>query len=174
MVAGVNLDRAWTDLGTGFGNPLRRWSRDVLATVVDEAHRLGIETIVIAGDLFDRSTVLPDTVDYAAKVLGGFRGSVLIAPGRSDWIGGVSPYAYQDWAGNTTSGMPLSFGPARRRRWSGEVVGPPRPIWRNRGSMTDLGRDRWFARASAGSMVAERASATTSGSSRRASRRSTG
>jgi hypothetical protein len=80
---------------------LRGWSRDILARVIDEAHRRNIETLVIAGDLLDRATTLPATVDYAAKVLGTFRGHVLIAPGRSDWIGGGGPYGFHPWAANT-------------------------------------------------------------------------
>lgn len=101
IFAGVHLDRAWPHLGTQFGAALRGWSRDVLAHAVDEAHRRNVGTLVIAGDLLDRSTTVPATVDYAAKVLGAFRGNVLIAPGRSDWIGGTSPYDFQDWAANT-------------------------------------------------------------------------
>jgi hypothetical protein len=101
IVAGVHLDRAWAHLGIRFGAVLREWSREALARVIDEAHRQSIETLVIAGDLLDRSTALPATVDYAAKVLASFRGTVLIAPGRSDWVGGFGPYDLQEWAANT-------------------------------------------------------------------------
>ncbi|GAA0406577.1 hypothetical protein GCM10009541_57120 [Micromonospora gifhornensis] len=101
IVAGVHLDRAWSQLGGPYGVTLRQWSREVLARVVDEAHRRNVGTLVIAGDLLDRATAVPATVDYAAKVLGAFRGDILIAPGRSDWIGGPGPYGFQDWSPNT-------------------------------------------------------------------------
>ncbi|MET8838061.1 hypothetical protein ABZV78_29700 [Micromonospora sp. NPDC004540] len=101
IVAGVHLDRAWSQLGGPFGVALRQWSRDVLARVVDEAHRRNVGALVIAGDLLDRATAVPATADYAAKVLGTFRGNVLITPGRSDWIGGAGPYGFQDWPTNT-------------------------------------------------------------------------
>ena len=39
----------------------------------------------------DRSTVLPETVEYAAAVLGSFPGHVLVAPGPTDWIGDGGP-----------------------------------------------------------------------------------
>src|SRR3954470_24870535 len=85
VVAGVHLDRAWPELGNTFGNALRLWSREVLARLVDEARRRDAEAIVIAGNLMDRSTVLPETVEYAATVLGSFPGRVLVAPGSTDW-----------------------------------------------------------------------------------------
>src|SRR4051812_47701045 len=101
IFAGIHLDRAWTELGTHVGAELRRGARDILAHVIDEAHERNVETLVIAGGLLDRSTALPATVDYAAKVLGTFRGNVLIAPGPSDWIAGDGPYSYHDWPANT-------------------------------------------------------------------------
>jgi hypothetical protein len=101
IVAGVHLDNAWTDLGAQFGTALRDWSRDVLAQVVAEANRRDVGTLLIAGDLFDRSFALPATVDIAAQLLATFRGNVLIAPGRTDWIDATSLYSTHKWAPNT-------------------------------------------------------------------------
>jgi hypothetical protein len=101
LVAGVHLDNAWIDLGAQFGVALRDWSRDVLAHVVAEANRRDVEALLIAGDLFDRSFVLPATVDMAAQLFATFRGNVLIAPGRTDWIDATSLYTTHTWAPNT-------------------------------------------------------------------------
>jgi hypothetical protein len=109
MIAGVNLDKAWTDLGPGLGAALRDWSRQVLALTVDEAGRRGAELLVVLGGLVDRSAALPDTVDYAAQVLGSFSGQVLVVPGPADWTDGNGLYALQAWAPNTTVLNSASF-----------------------------------------------------------------
>lgn len=101
IVAGVHLDNAWTDLGAQFGTVLRDWSRDVLAHVVAEANRRDVGTLLIVGDLYNRSFALPATIDIAAQLLSTFRGNVLIAPGRSDWIDATSLYSTHKWAPNT-------------------------------------------------------------------------
>jgi hypothetical protein len=110
VVAGVHLDRAWSQLGTQFGHELRRWSRDTLAHLVGMAGNRGVTSLILAGDLLDRETIVPDTIDYAGKVLGAFPGSALIVPGRSDWIGGAGPYELDLWQSNTTIWRAAEFG----------------------------------------------------------------
>jgi hypothetical protein len=73
-----------------------------LAVVVEEANQRNAGTLLIAGDLFDRSYALPKTIDYASQVLGTFDGYVLIVPGRSDWIDSASLYSTHKWALNTS------------------------------------------------------------------------
>lgn len=102
VASGVQLDHAWVGLGAEFGAALRDWSRQVLALVVEEADRRGAGMLLISGGLFDRAYVLPATVDYAAQILGTFRGDVVIVPGRSDWIDGTSLYSTHRWAPNTS------------------------------------------------------------------------
>ena len=102
IVGGVHLDHAWTGLGTSFGSALRQWSRNILALVVEEANRRDCELLLIAGDLFNRSYALPGTIDYAAQVLGTFRGDVLIVPGSTDWYDAASLYSTHAWAANTS------------------------------------------------------------------------
>lgn len=109
IISGVNLDRAWTDLGPVFGEALRDWSRQVLALAVDEAGRRGADLLVVLGGLTDRSTALPDTVDYAAQVLGSFTGQVLVVPGPGDWTDGNDLYALLQWAPNTSVLTSASF-----------------------------------------------------------------
>jgi hypothetical protein len=112
VAAGVRLDHAWTRLGGGFGDPLRSWSRDVLVRLIEAAGSRGVEALVIVGDLLDRDTVIPDTVDHAAHALAAFPGPVLIVPGRSDWVGGVGgPYDIDMWQPNTTIWRSADYGP---------------------------------------------------------------
>ncbi|WP_232079884.1 hypothetical protein [Mycolicibacterium parafortuitum] len=112
VASGVQLDRAWVGLGAEFGAALRDWSRHVLALVVEEANRRGAGTLLIAGGLFDRTYVLPATVDYAAQILGTFSGDVVIVPGKSDWIDGTSLYRTHRWASNTTICSSSEYQPA--------------------------------------------------------------
>lgn len=111
IVSGVHLDHAWTSLGVRFGSALRAWSRDVLARVVQEANQRGAGMLLIAGDLFDRSYASRATVDYASQVLGGFSGDVVIVPGQSDWVDGMSLYKTHTWASNTSICSSSDFEP---------------------------------------------------------------
>ncbi|GAB2756960.1 hypothetical protein GCM10027020_06450 [Nocardioides salsibiostraticola] len=101
IVSGFHLDRAWPDLGLAFGKTWRSWSRTLLSEVVDRAQLLEADTILVLGDLVDRETVLPDTLDFATQTLGSFPGTVLIAPGRRDWAGAAGPYERATLAANT-------------------------------------------------------------------------
>lgn len=101
VVSGLHLDRSWPELVPAFGAALRDWSRSLLPEIVAEAQRQQAETLLILGDLLDRETVLPDTVDYVTQVLGSFAGRVLIAPGRRDWAGDGGPYERGTFAANT-------------------------------------------------------------------------
>ncbi|WP_234789288.1 hypothetical protein [Mycolicibacterium monacense] len=102
IVSGVHLDHAWVGLGAHFGSALREWSRQILALVVEEANHRSAGMLLIAGDLFDRSYVLPSTVDYASQILGTFSGDLAIVPGQSDWVDGTSLYTTHTWASNTS------------------------------------------------------------------------
>lgn len=135
IVSGLHLDRAWPDLGPAFGKAWRSWSRTLLSEVVERAQRLEADTILVLGDLVDRETVLPDTLDFATQTLGSFPGTVLIVPGRRDWAGDAGPYeraAFADntevWSTESYSELPAApgvFGSA----WTSPspVREPPRP-----------------------------------------------
>lgn len=101
VVSGLHLDRAWPDLGPAFGRVWRSWSRTLLSEVVARAQLLEADTILVLGDLVDRETVLPDTLDFATQTLASFPGTVLIAPGRRDWAGAGGPYERATLAANT-------------------------------------------------------------------------
>ncbi len=101
IVSGLHVDRPWPNLVPSFGRALREWSLALLPEVVDQAKKHEADTIVVLGDLLHRATVLPDTVDHIAEVLGTFPGRVLIAPGRRDWAGDSGPYERATFAPNT-------------------------------------------------------------------------
>lgn len=101
IVAGVHLDNAWRELGAEFGRTLRAWSRDVLSHALSEATQRGVDTVIIAGDLFNRSFALPATINVVAQLLETFGGSVLVAPGKTDWIDATSLYSTHLWPANT-------------------------------------------------------------------------
>lgn len=150
VVAGVHLDRAWPDLGRSFGDALRAWSREVLARVVEEARQREADTLVILGDLLDRSTVVPDTTDYAAAVLGTFPGDVLIAPGPMDWAGDDGPYDLGTWRANVHFWTNAGLAPAASQPdlWGSAWIAPS--SWSSRTSATPDGREKTFFRAQLG------------------------
>ncbi len=101
-VAGINLDRAWPELGPDLGTVLREWSQALLVHIVEAAHREGADCLVVVGGLFDRASAPPSTVDWAAAVLESFGGQVFVAPGPRDWYGAKGPYEITSWPPNVT------------------------------------------------------------------------
>src|SRR6478735_3253488 len=102
IVAGVHLDRAWTELGRDAGSAMRDWSRQMIGLVVEQAGQHQADTLLVLGGLTDRSSALPETVRYAAQVLGTFPGQVVVVPGERDWTDGHDLYSLTAWAANTT------------------------------------------------------------------------
>ena len=101
-VSGLGLDRAWPDLGSVLGAQLREWSVALLAEVGQAVSRAGAERLLLVGDLFDRATVTPATVEYVGAVLGSVGVPVVVIPGRSDWYGEGSPYIHAAWPDNVS------------------------------------------------------------------------
>ncbi len=101
-VAGVNLDRAWPELGPALSSVLREWSQALLVHVVEAARRETADCLVVVGGLFDRASTPPSTVDWAAAVLESFGGPVFVAPGPRDWYGAQGPYEITSWPPNVT------------------------------------------------------------------------
>lgn len=161
-MSGLHLDRPWPELGPVLGKTLRSWSRTLLSEVVERAQHHDADTILVLGDLVDRATVLPDTLDFAMQTLGSFPGTVLIAPGPRDWAGDSGPYERATLAPNTEvwtaesyaeqPGCPSVFGSA----WTSSTpeADPPRE-----GPPT-TGRRVWV-RAGKGSESVPRAGDTT-------------
>ena len=88
---------------------------------------------MVVGDLMDRSTVLPETVEYAAAVLGSFPGHVLIAPGPPTGSAMAAPMSSARGPQISTSGRTPRFepAPAMPTMWGSAWTSPssraPRP-----------------------------------------------
>lgn len=109
VVSGLHLDRAWTRRGPRIGDALRQWSSALLGQLVEAAREHEADGLVVVGDLFDRSSTLPSTMEYAAAVLQSFGGPVIIVPGIGDWYGGASPYSYGTWPSNVQIATTTAF-----------------------------------------------------------------
>lgn len=56
----------------------------------------------MVGDLFDRATTHPATLEFASSVLESLPAPVLLLPGEHDWYGGNGPYESASMPGNVT------------------------------------------------------------------------
>lgn len=124
-VHGVGLDRAWPELGHEHGELMRGWSAELLAEAVQAAAREEVDALVVAGDLFDRATATPSTVEYAAAVLGSAGVPVVVVPGQRDWYGDGSPYVHSSWPASVRIAANAAFEPVLDDRiWVSAWTGP--------------------------------------------------
>ena len=112
-VAGLALDRAWPELGPVRGAQRRDESRAALVQLADAARR-GVDALVVAGDLLDRRSVEPATLDLLVRLFEAIAVPVVIAPGTLDWYSDDSPLATTDWPANVhvvtdPSGEPIEL-----------------------------------------------------------------
>lgn len=98
-VAGVGIDRAWSQFDPATGARLRQSSQDLLHAVVAAAYDHGVDALVVVGDLFDRATSRPSAVTEVRTLFAALDIPVVVVPGVADWIGPGSPYSYGDWSG---------------------------------------------------------------------------
>lgn len=123
-VHGLGLDRAWPDLGREGGELLRQWSVGLLAEVAEAAVRERADVVVVVGDLLDRATATPSTVEYAAAVLGSMGVPVLVVPGERDWYADGSPYAVHSWPSTITVVTSATPQPCVDGVWASAWTGP--------------------------------------------------
>jgi hypothetical protein len=133
-VTDVLLDRAWPELGPMLGEQRRELGRTALVELVQTA-REDADALVFAGNLVDRGTVMPGTLELLAQVLSAFPGTVIIVPGATDWYSEDSPYATTAWPHNVrvitddTQAVALDgglqvWGRARRSATTGPLTVP--------------------------------------------------
>lgn len=123
-VHGVGLDRPWPDLGRELGERLRRWSTSLLAEVAEAAGRERVDALLVVGDLLDRATATPGTVEYAAAVLGSVGVPVVVVPGERDWYDDGSPYAVHSWPTDVTVVASATPQLCLERIWASAWTGP--------------------------------------------------
>lgn len=78
----------------------RQEQRRALDALRDLAVARGVDLALLAGDLFDASTIYPETVEALSAALAGFPCPVCIAPGNHDPFTDRSPYNTQIWPDN--------------------------------------------------------------------------
>lgn len=99
-VSGVNLDRAWPELGRTAGRARRERATQLLVELVRTARDHDVDAIAIVGGLCDRRTVMPSTLELAGTAFSSFEGPILVVPGSLDWHSDDGPYANTSWPAN--------------------------------------------------------------------------
>lgn len=123
-VHGLGLDRAWPDLGRELGELMRQWSTSLVAEVADAVRSEQVDALLVVGDLIDRATATPATVEYAAAVLGSLDVPVIVVPGERDWYSEGSPYAVHSWPPSITVVTSATPQPCLDRVWASAWTGP--------------------------------------------------
>lgn len=112
----LHLDTSFAGIGLPamIGGRLRAELRSTLGNILSEARRLGVDVVTIAGDLFDQSTVVPETARFLVQQferMGNIK--VLITPGESDPYSNHSLYALTRWPQNVHVFATSEFQPLR-------------------------------------------------------------
>ena len=99
----VHLDTSFA--GSGFpsrlGDRKREAIRSTFRRILEDAKRVPVDLVLIAGDLFEHDRITPDTVQFLKQQfesLGRIR--VFISPGNHDPFLPGSPYHDETWPGN--------------------------------------------------------------------------
>lgn len=98
--ADFHLDSAFAGLTSELAKLRRRESRQLLERLKNYVNQNAIDTVLLAGDLFDGAEVYRETLEQMASALGGMNARVFIAPGNHDFYSARSPYATLAWPEN--------------------------------------------------------------------------
>ncbi len=80
----------------------RTAAREALVELLGTARQHGVDVIACAGDLFDRRTVRPDTIQWLIAAFRSAGVRVLIAPGNRDFVGPLGGYTRHEWPNNVS------------------------------------------------------------------------
>ncbi|MGH8431953.1 MAG: metallophosphoesterase family protein, partial [Solimonas sp.] len=75
---------AYAGSGNAQWEERRRLIEQAFGNVIDLANDTAADLLVLCGDIFDNDRVPPETVEYAAREIGRFRGRALLLPGNHD------------------------------------------------------------------------------------------
>lgn len=96
------LDRPYDWAPPAVAQGRRTAAREALVELLGAARRHHADVVACAGDLFDRRTVRPSTVQWLTTALRSVNVPVLISPGNRDFIGPLGGYSDYDWSANVT------------------------------------------------------------------------
>lgn len=100
LLSDVGLDRPCEWATPAIASSRRAAAKQALVDILIEARRQSVELIACAGDLFDRHTVRPATMQWLMTALCSAAVPVLIAPGNEDFVGPLGGYARHRWPPN--------------------------------------------------------------------------
>jgi DNA repair protein SbcD/Mre11 len=96
------LDGPYTWAPASVAEARRAAAREALVEILAAARRHHADLVACAGDLFDRRTVRPSTVQWLITAFRSVNVPVLISPGNRDFIGPLGGYFDYDWSENVT------------------------------------------------------------------------
>lgn len=102
LFSDLRLDTTYSWAPPEIADSRREAAREALVAILGEARRRSVDAIVCAGDLFNRRTVKPASVQWLAAALRSAGVLVLIAPGNDDFVGPLGGYSAQEWPDNVT------------------------------------------------------------------------
>src|SRR5688572_10736136 len=96
------LDRPYVWAPPTLADARRTAAREALVEIPGAARTQHVDVIACAGDLFDRRTVAPSTMQWLIAALRSATAPVLIAPGNRDFVGPLGGYSWHEWPDNVT------------------------------------------------------------------------
>lgn len=98
--ADLHLDSSFATLSAEQARLRRREMRRLPERLCDYVNATGVDLVLLAGDLFDSTSIYRDTADALRDALGGMQAQVFIAPGNHDCYTAHSPYVTLSWPDN--------------------------------------------------------------------------
>lgn len=96
------LDRPYEWAPPAVAEARRNACRDAFVELLSAARQHDVDVIACAGDLFDRRTVRPASMQWLIAAFRSTGVPVLIAPGNMDFVGPLGGYARHEWTDNVT------------------------------------------------------------------------
>jgi len=102
LFSDLRLDTTYEWAPPEVADARREAARESLVAVLGEARHRSVDAILCAGDLFNRRTVKPASIQWLAAALRSAGVPVLITPGNEDFVGPLGGYTAQEWPDNVT------------------------------------------------------------------------
>jgi exonuclease SbcD len=102
LFSDVMLDRPYEWAPPALADARRAAAREALVELLGMAREHDVDVIACAGDMFDRHTVRPSTMQWLVAALRSVDVPVLVTPGNRDFVGPLGGYSRQTWPENVT------------------------------------------------------------------------